>query len=309
MSNLLYGKKFKNEFSWSKSRDRTFRNCLRQYYFNYYGSWGGWKLDAPRRTRELYILKKLQNRYMWIGGTVHSCIERSLKNLYQLIKPLPVEKIIKITMDMMRTDFASSRRKFYRQNPKTCALFEHEYDIAIGDEDWKEIASRVENCLKNFYNSAIYQSLYDMPREYWLETEELSSFRFGETKIFVMLDCFYRRNGEFYIIDWKTGKRDEWDSNIQLACYALYAKEKWQVDFKKLNVTEFNLNENTLYNLKLSNDLVKGMKEYISGSISDMKKLLKSEEKNEAAEEEAFEKTSDLRKCERCNFRKVCLSK
>ncbi len=262
-------------------------------------------MDAPKRTREIYILKKLQNRYMWIGSVVHSCIERSLKNLSHGIRPLPIEKIIKITMDKMRSDFASSRRKLYRQNPKTCALFEHEYNIEINDEDWKLIAWRVEKCLRNFYNSALYQNLYDMPRECWLETEELSFFHFDEVKVYVMLDCSFRRDGEVYIIDWKTGKIDKHDTNIQLACYALYAREKWKTAFKKINVTAFDLNENDLYHLKLSSDLVEGMKEYISGSISDMKKLLRSEEKNET-DEEKFARTSNENICKKCNFQKVC---
>ena len=36
----------KNEFSWSNSRDATFRECPRRYYFRYYGSWGGWSVSA-----------------------------------------------------------------------------------------------------------------------------------------------------------------------------------------------------------------------------------------------------------------------
>ena len=303
--NPFYKSEIKNEFSWSKSRDAVFRECLRKYFFTYYGSWGGWKLDAPQITRELYILKRLQNRFLWIGSTVHSCIERSLKNLSQGIRPLSVEMIIKITIDKMRTDFASSRRKLYRQNPKTCGLFEHEYNIEINNEEWKQITSRVETCLKNFYSSAIYQHLYKMPREYWLETEELSCFFLDGVKIFVVLDCSYKKGEEIFIADWKTGKIDERDTNIQLACYALYAKDKWSIDFRKLNVTAFNLTENIQYNLKLSSDLVNGMREYIRGSISDMKKLLSSVEKNKAVEKD-FPKTTNRNLCQRCNFRKIC---
>jgi len=63
---------FRNEFSWSKSRDEIFRTCPRQYYFNYYGYWGGWEQNAPERTRQIYILKNLQNRYSWKGDRVHN---------------------------------------------------------------------------------------------------------------------------------------------------------------------------------------------------------------------------------------------
>jgi hypothetical protein len=41
---------FKNEISWSKSRDETFKTCPRQYWFAYYGFWNGWLKDGPERT-------------------------------------------------------------------------------------------------------------------------------------------------------------------------------------------------------------------------------------------------------------------
>ena len=53
----------KNEFSWSKSRDETFRECHRKYYFQYYGYWNGWKENADQRVRLTYVLKKLQTRH------------------------------------------------------------------------------------------------------------------------------------------------------------------------------------------------------------------------------------------------------
>ncbi len=73
---------FKNEFSWSVSRDSLFKECRRKYYYNYYGSWGGWdKNHRDKTTRILYVLKSLQNRWQWKGSTVHHEIEKVLKEL------------------------------------------------------------------------------------------------------------------------------------------------------------------------------------------------------------------------------------
>ena len=89
---------FNNEFSWSISRDRVFQTCPRQYYFNYYGYWGGWEINAPQRVRQIYILKQLKNRYMWAGAKVHDCIERTLTNLQRGISVLDVDQIVDITL-------------------------------------------------------------------------------------------------------------------------------------------------------------------------------------------------------------------
>ena len=89
-------KELQNTFSWSVSRDNLFRECLRKYYFSYYGYWGGWQQDAPERTRMIYILKQLKNRPIWIGQVVHSCIARSLQNLSRGVPLLDLQEILNL---------------------------------------------------------------------------------------------------------------------------------------------------------------------------------------------------------------------
>ena len=302
----MWKEDIKNEFSWSKSRDAVFRECLRKYYYTYYGSWGGWKADAPGEARELYVLKKLQNRYIWIGSVVHDCVARTLKNIFSGIRPLATEDIVKITVDKMRSDFASSRRRLYRHNPKTLGLFEHEYELKITGEEWRRLVAKVERCLVNFYGSSIYAKLRELPREEWLETEVLSCFHMDGTRIYCVLDCSFRDGEDVRIMDWKTGRIDQGDINVQLTCYAIYARQKWGASLDRIKVTAFNLSENTRYDLKLSPDLVYGMKEYIKGSVSDMKKLLSDPARNIGAVDK-FPQTNQTQNCRLCNFRGVCL--
>ena len=141
----------KNEFSWSKTRDEVLKTCSRQYWFSYYGYWNGWLENAPERTRQIYILKNLKNRHMWAGEKVHECIQRSLNNIRRGIKVLRVDEIISITLDQMRAEFRSSKSMNYRKNPKSCGLFEHEYEMEVSDEEWKAVAGNVGTCLRNFY--------------------------------------------------------------------------------------------------------------------------------------------------------------
>ena len=125
---------FRNEFSWSKTRDEVFKTCPRQYWFAYYGYWNGWLENAPKRTRQIYILKNLKNRHVWAGERVHECIQRSLNNIRRGIQVLPIDEIVTITVDQMRAEFRSSKSRNYWKNPKSCALFEHEYEIELTDD-------------------------------------------------------------------------------------------------------------------------------------------------------------------------------
>ena len=71
-------KKLVNEFSWSVSRHQLFTSCPKAYYYNHYGSWGGWEADANETTRKLYILKNIRPMVTWIGSIIHDLIKDTL---------------------------------------------------------------------------------------------------------------------------------------------------------------------------------------------------------------------------------------
>jgi CRISPR/Cas system-associated exonuclease Cas4 (RecB family) len=296
----------KNEFSWSKTRDEVFKTCSRQYWFAYYGYWNGWLDKVQERTRQIYILKNLKNRQMWAGEKVHECIQRSLNNIRRGIKVLSIDEIVSITLDQMRGEFRSSRAKNYLKNPKSCALFEHEYGIEMTDDQWKEVAGNVEACLRNFYTSDIYYGLKSHPKKDWLEVEEFSSFLLDDIKINLAIDCAIKEGDDIIIYDWKTGKSMPEDLSVQLCCYALYAMEKWHAVPQSLRIIEYNLSFNKATEFSVTQGEAENIKGYIMGSIKDMQSLLTDVSNNIPFEEEKFTKVEDERVSLRCNFREVC---
>jgi len=296
----------KNEFAWSKSRDGTLQECPRQYYFRYYGGWGGWKVGAPERTRRLYVLGKLQTRAMWAGSTVHGCVERTLRNLRRGIDVLNPEKIARLAIGQMRAGYRSSREGKYRDNPKSCALFEHEYGLAVSDEQWRQTARDVEACLHTFYTSDLFARLRALSRDAWLEVEEFSSFMLDGVKVWAVIDCSFRDGALVDIYDWKTGRREAEESTVQLKCYALYAHATWGVSFENVRVAEYYLLNNHVRDHRVTEGDVEDARAYIRGSVEDMRSLLVDVTHNEPLAERAFEKTDDTRRCRRCNFVGAC---
>jgi CRISPR/Cas system-associated exonuclease Cas4 (RecB family) len=296
-----------NEFSWSKSREGTFSECKRRYWFTYYGSWSGWEPEADPRTREIYVLKQLVNRWIWIGQVVHEAIERSLKNHRASQKPLAldVDDIVAITVQQMRQDFKDSRAGLYRMKPKSRGLIEHEHRQPVANEEWRKAAATVERCLRNFYASDIYRALLAVPREDWLEIEELSSFELDGIKIIVVLDFSYRAGDEVVILDWKTGASDETINRFQLACYTLYAGKRWGSPPGRVRAIEFNLNRNQVIEHRLTAEDIERTLGVIQGSVADMKRMLRDPERNIAVEED-FPRINEARICRRCNFFSVC---
>ncbi len=296
----------KNRFSWSKSRDEMFSTCLRRYYYNYYAFWNGWRSDAPEPVRRIYVLKQLSTRQMWAGNKVHECIADSLQKLRHGIALPEPEKVVAITIDKMRAEFRSSREKNYWRFPKSCALFEHEYDIDLPDSAWQKNAEVVRISLHNFFRSPTYAKLSELPANQWLETEEFSAFDLEGTRVMVVLDCSFRTDEGITIIDWKTGRSMEGEKSVQLSCYALYAHQKWGLALDRIRLLEYNLPEDLCVPHQVAHSDLEGTKRYIRASISGMHALLQEPTLNKPRQEEDFLLTPLERECGWCNFRRIC---
>jgi CRISPR/Cas system-associated exonuclease Cas4 (RecB family) len=299
--------KLKNEFSWSKSRNDIFRECHRKYYYTYYGHWGGWEFDAPDEVRQIYILGKLKNRFMWAGEIVHNCIKNVLEETRSARVPL-MNRLIGLTREQMRYDFESSKNKRYWQDPKSCALFEHEYNLKIEEQKWQDLWKHIELCIQNFYSSDIFDLVKNIDFSLWLPIEEFQDFLFEDTRINVKLDFAYReRNGDITIIDWKTGKSDRPGSDVQLACYTLFAINHWNVGPEKVKTIEYNLPHKKGITNRLNAGEIEEIKRYMKKSIQEMKALLIDPVQNIATKDN-FARTINQEICSSCNFRRICLS-
>jgi len=301
------GEPLRNTFAWSISRDRTFRQCPRQYWFAHYGFWSGWEWDVDERTREVYILKQLQTRAMWVGDVVHSCIKVSLDNLSRRIPLLPVDEILRITRDRMRNDFRASRDGLYRENPKhACGLFEHEYRVHVTDGEWLETAEQVDRCLRNFYDSDAFAQLSRTRPEDFLEIERFSRFELDGVPVTVKLDCATRESDAIAVWDWKTGRYEGADASLQLACYAFYLHQAYGVPSHRVLMRRVDLMRGTPYeNKAIGERALDELLTYVRGSIADMVGVLDDPERN-LASEERFTKVARREVCQRCNFLKVC---
>ncbi|MFH0880932.1 MAG: PD-(D/E)XK nuclease family protein [Lentisphaerota bacterium] len=296
----------KNRFSWSKSRDENFRECLRKYYFHYYGYWGGWKLGADPRTREIYVLKKLASRPVWAGDHVHRAIHRVLEQHRLGNAAEGFEQARDGMLERMRKEFRDSRQGLYRNDPKAhCGLFDHEYQIPTPPETWKETADQAAQHLESFFLSEVYGRLKNLPAADWLEIEELASFDLNGLAVFVQLDCALRENNRTVIFDWKTGASQEGGHNIQMACYALYAMSKWKVPPEEIVTAEVNLASGAIIDYPVHTEMLEDIKGHIHDSAEEMLFPLDDPENNIAIEE-AFDCVEDETPCHRCNFLKVC---
>ncbi len=301
-----------NEFSWSKSRHEKFVGCRRAYFFAYYGSWGGWEAPAGSGVRELYVLKKLSSRWQWAGSVVHGALKQVLSRAKVAGDLVPLEKALARTRARARAEWAGSREKSYWREPsRIVGLVEHEYGEPVPDADWKRLYEQVvEGSLRAFYGSAVLEEILRTPREDWLLVDELDSWDFEGTKIWVAVDFAYRdRDGRVHLLDWKTGKERGVD-HVQVGIYALYARQKWSVPGEGVAGGLVYLVGNGTpggerVTVAADPATLDACQREMRASIQEMRAALADPARN-AAREDGFPRLEDRDGCRRCPFRRPC---
>lgn len=308
---------FKNLFTWSASRHGTFRYCQRQYWWNYYGSWGGWGYDAPKQAREAYMLKNLANRWTWPGTVVHEAIEAVLKRLQAAATQpqlgfegglVDVDAEVEAATKLMRKQWVESREGHYRKRPKKrFGLSEHEYEVHLPRSKWQEANEKARNSLRAFFTSDLFAQIRDMDPKRWLPIETLDQFDFEGTGIWAVLDFAYRaEDGHVEIFDWKTGKVTPEANKLQLGGYALYVGAKHDADPTRVKTHLVYLGQDLqLFSFSMNEKELLETRGEIRASIAGMRTRLLDKENNVARREE-FPLTDDLEKCSICAYRRLC---
>lgn len=291
--------------SWSVSRARRLQDCPRKYYLYHHGAQGGGAADAPAEARELFILRSLKNRFMWVGEVVHELIELALTH-WSRGSGVSLEGLIDRGTRRMRAQYAESLQKLYRERPRrACGLFEHEYALGLGREEWRRQRDRMELCLRNFYQLPLLEEIQDLPRWRWLALESGGSFELDGAQVTVKPDFAFRdAAGRVVLVDWKTGKARPEDEHLQLSIYGIYAKRSWGSGGAPLQARAVHLEDASVTEYCLDNADLQAAEEMIRESLAEMRRL--GEGGTGAPELSAFPKTDDTSRCTYCAFRRVC---
>jgi hypothetical protein len=230
-------------FSWSTSRQKTYENCPRQYWYQYYGYWGGWS----KRDHELHLyehdarainfLKNRSNIPSWTGDIAHQHIGLMLAG--NSVEEAKESSRNEATLSWQESAGKANDAQAQKEMPPKGHLFlEHLTEDPNKDhleesiETIHEILEAVEeNGLVEQYQGARAEGRYtfnetvDVRQDDWDTMTFALPMETGEkAKVFSMLDCVIEtRENTFEIIDWKTGKAPQDTSPTdQLKLYTIW---------------------------------------------------------------------------------------
>ena len=202
---------------------------------------------------DIDVLRQLTGLEEWQGNLIHFALHRFLIPVLRNEKRfIPEEELLNQTLDLMQKQYDFSAHKRYREYGMTrwtggetyLALREHEFDIAVTQEDLKRIADTIRQCYAYLYaNSELVRFLRQGS---WFSSEKSIAFdREGvsvKTKLDLVVGYFADYQPKMAVIDWKVGRSQTSNYSAQLRLYAIAALVQWpKYSMNNLTLMEINL--------------------------------------------------------------------
>ncbi|MDR0800800.1 MAG: PD-(D/E)XK nuclease family protein [Endomicrobium sp.] len=284
--------KYTSILGWSVSRYEKFSNCKRQYFYDYYA-----KFDKETLLEKTQFLKRLTSKDLETGNIVHDIIRDLLKRYQISTKKINKDKFFKYSFDM--TEKYCGEKTF----------FEHYYNGEIISSS--KIYEKVKNILENFLNTPIFawieKSAVLQSSEWIIEPRGFGETRINNYKAFCKVDFLFSYNDKVYIMDWKTGKRNDKKHSKQLTGYALWASHhlgKKASDIIPMTIYLYpQYDENRI---KVDDYSIAEFANTVINETQDMYGYLIDIEKNVPKDKKEFPLSDNIFLCNYCHYKEIC---
>jgi len=282
---------------WSFSRMRTFRTCLRQYWYQYY---------APRvlegsEKRKVQELRSLSSVNIEVGNAVHNTIAEVIKDLSLTGRFLGEDEVLEIAENKFRVLISNK------------PMFEDRYGQTITDDRIDEAVAKVRTGISGFYSSRWPALLNGVPPgsrgEWAIDPPGYGEFRFEGRKAYAKPDLVFRAaDGTWHVVDWKTGKPGRDGDILQVQSYMYFTKVNYGIPLEEMAGTVEYLASPSVDPVTIEGTLVDGLelRNRIIGDMDAIESMCVDVENNRPRPVQEFGKTETERTCGRCNYREVC---
>jgi hypothetical protein len=292
------------ELIYSHSRAKMLDNCQRAYYFNYYGSVGGWRQDATQRTKQIYKLKQLQGLNAILGEAIHAAITQLIIN--PAMNDLDFKRIINKTIHLSYRNSLDKKQEWLNNHKLFKMLMEIYYFGQIKMETQQAIIDKIEACRTNLCKC---KSLFEITSgSNILTIDELKEYAVNGHKTLVRIDALYqtKNTGEYVVVDWKSGKGSA-EEIEQVLLYVYMVHKALNVPVEAIEARLEYLLSGDSASFRFNAQDMQFAEKIIVEDINKMQKCLLDVDKNVPLPEVYFPMNKSSR-CKYCNYQELCLS-
>ncbi|MBM7551973.1 PD-(D/E)XK nuclease family protein [Thalassobacillus pellis] len=258
-------------------------------------------------------MKKITSLEILFGSIVHDTVYQVIQHMLNGGSIPAEDKLVNTIRKQLNQGFLDSikREHLWFDKPKHYTMLHEIYysqDDQLPDYKVSKIQERLRAVMRNFLNSRTFQDIQDQQRFYFVESENFRYMSRQGVKIYIVMDFVYRdrETGKWIIVDWKTGKASEEDRN-QLALYALYLKEKFDIEsLDDIVIRNEYLLDGSHKEHQLSPSELSNVETLFNMSLTEMSHYLADIYENKPLDIEEFPMQQDDRKCARCNYQELC---
>lgn len=286
-------KKFNPILGWSVSRYDIFKACKRQYFYNYYG-----KYDAENSFDRISTLKGMTSVALETGNIVHDVMKTFLERVKKSSKPIGVKNFLGYA-SKLAFDYCDSK------------LFSEVYYNELPSVNVDEISAKVDTMLKNFLDSERFVWIMEKAsyghNQWVIEPEGYGETVIDGLKAYCKVDFLLKYDNSIFILDWKTGKKDDTKHKKQMTGYAAWASREFSVEFANIETVVAYLNPSfEEVSIKVDNNRFEDFAEMVKIQTADMYKYCSNIDENIPIEKDKFVMTENKNICRFCNFRELC---
>ncbi|MGA2490043.1 MAG: PD-(D/E)XK nuclease family protein [Anaerolineales bacterium] len=294
---------------WSYYRRSTFEQCLRRYYYEYYGA----NKQTAKQDQDkamLHFLKRVQTRHERAGSILHLIIATYLKKR-RGGEVWEESRLIKWANDMFQRDIQYSQShpngdEAPDSNFPPVLLREFHYHDQHASELCGEIGERLTHAISFFANNKSLEEFRISGSTPEASIEQAINIRLTSTcRIEGRVDLAYNTKNHVTVVDWKLGVEDgTGDDSLQLGVYALWATtERYKCDPNLLRVCKVHFGSSTIVDFKVTQSLLGDTRARI---LQDAERMLSLQRHGQNSNISAFTPCIYPKVCEGCNFLKVC---
>lgn len=260
-----------SNISWSYSKRSTFERCLRQYYYEYFGSKQRTARDEPSKG-EIQFLSRLQSRYLRAGNIVHTVIQVTLRKAKQG-ELWDANRIAEWGVSILRKDRGYSRsdpdgtRPLVTKYPPVL-LLDYHYRVKGVEAIYDELETRIFEALHIFATSSTFEEYRRSAQQTDSLIEKPFSLKVSNCRVSGKIDLAYRTQEAITIVDWKTGAEDGiGEDSLQMGIYALWGIGKFNCSSQEIRVCKAFLGSDCVVQFPCNLNTLRAVKVRISQDV------------------------------------------